>query len=68
MVVISSRLQDVLGRLQGKFAGKTEDAYRDRDAADLNGNQAAQTYAEGEAHAYGEAAESVREAQDDAAG
>jgi hypothetical protein len=59
-------LQKVLGRLQQKLAGKAETAYGDRDAADETGRRDAQVYAAGEAHAYGEAADAVRDAQDEA--
>jgi hypothetical protein len=67
VALIPSKLQGVLGRLYGALAGKAEDAYRTRDTADSEGDSEAQIYAAGQAQAYGEAAQSVREAQDDAA-
>ena len=63
---ILTRLQKVLANLRGKLVGKTEKAYRDRDEADKNNEHHAQTYAAGEAHAYGQAEQAVREAQDEA--
>jgi hypothetical protein len=67
MALIPSRLQGVLGRLYGGLAARAEDAYRSRDAADAEGDSEAQTYAAGQAQAYGQAAQSVRDAQDEAA-
>jgi hypothetical protein len=58
-------LHKVLDRLRRKLAGKAETAYSDRDAADETGRRDAQVYAAGEAHAYGEAVEAVRDAQDE---
>jgi hypothetical protein len=63
---ITSSLKGVLGRLQQKLAGKAETAYTDRDAADVSGEHDAQVFAAGEAHAYGHAADAVRDAQDEA--
>jgi hypothetical protein len=67
VALIPSKLQRVLGRLYGGLAGRAEDAYATRDAADAEGDSEAQTYAAGQASAYGQAAQSVREAQDEAA-
>jgi hypothetical protein len=67
VALIPSRLQGVLGRLYGALADRAEDAYRTRDEADVEGDSEAQTYAAGQAQAYGQAAQSVRDAQDDAA-
>ena len=67
MALIPSKLQRVLARLYGGLAGRAEDAYRTRDAAEDEGNSEAQAYAAGQARAYGEAAQSVRDAQDEAA-
>jgi hypothetical protein len=59
------RLQALLIALQGKLNEKAEDAYRDRDAANALGHAHAQSYASGLAHAYGDAADAVREAQEE---
>ena len=66
MALIPTRLQKVLARLQSKLGSKAEDAYRDRDEASMRNEHDAHTYAAGEAHAYGEAVEDVRDAQDEA--
>jgi hypothetical protein len=63
---ITTSLQKVLSRLRQKLVGKAETAYSDRDAADETGRRDAQVYAAGEAHAYGDAADTVRDAQDEA--
>jgi hypothetical protein len=66
VALLPTKLQAALGRLQSRLAGRAVDAYRVRDAADAEGNSEAQTYAAGQAQAYGQAAESVREEQDEA--
>lgn len=63
---IPTTLQRVLGILRAKLSGQTEDAYRERDAAEGRGDFNALSYAAGEAHAYGKAEDSVRNAQRDA--
>jgi hypothetical protein len=66
MALLPNKLQQVLAALQEKLGGKTEDAYRERDEADSRNKPEARAYAAGEAHAYGQAAEAVRDAQTEA--
>jgi hypothetical protein len=55
-------LRETLRKLRASLSGKAEDAYRDRDAARSRSNE--ESFAAGEAHAYGDASDQVREAQD----
>jgi hypothetical protein len=55
-----NRLKTVLERLQGRFNRKAEEAYDERDAATDPGKE---SYAAGEAHAFGVAADDVRAAE-----
>jgi len=66
MALIPTQLQRVLAGLQNALSGKTEDAYRARDAAEERRDPEGQTYAAGEAHGYADSAQSVRDAQDEA--
>ncbi|MDX6580876.1 MAG: hypothetical protein QOI10_60 [Solirubrobacterales bacterium] len=56
------RVTETLSRLRRSLSRKAEDAYTARDAAQT---AHAATYADGEAHAYGVAANEVREAEED---
>jgi hypothetical protein len=51
-----------LRRLRNSLSGKAEQAYKDRDAAEGSTEEA---YADGEAHAYGDASDEVRKAETD---
>lgn len=57
------QLNETLARLRRSLSGKAEDAYGDRDAA--GGDLRREAYASGEAHAYGVAADEVRQAEDE---
>jgi hypothetical protein len=67
VALLPTKLQNALAALLEKLSGKTEDAYRNRDAANASGDHHAQDYAAGEAHAFAESTEAVRDAQDEAA-
>jgi hypothetical protein len=54
------RLKAALKRLRGSLMRRTEDAYTVRDQAATSHDE---TYADGEAHAYGVAADAVRDEQ-----
>jgi len=56
------QLKEILAKLRRSLSGKAEDAYDDRDAA--GGDSRREAYASGEAHAYGVAADEVRQAED----
>lgn len=56
------QIRRVLGRLSRSFESKAERAYRVRDQSSPGSHREA--FAEGEAHAYGLAAEEAREAAD----
>ncbi len=64
--LIPTSLQKVLAGLRSNLSSKAEDAHRDRDEADRRNKHEDKTYAAGEAHAYGEAEEVVRDAQREA--
>jgi hypothetical protein len=66
-MLITSKLYKALAGLHTKFTGQAEDAYVARDAANQSSQYEAESYAAGEAHAYGQAAESIRAAQNEAA-
>jgi hypothetical protein len=57
------RLKQTLRRLRGSFSDKAEDAYAERDAAPSTSH--AESFADGKAHAYGEASDDVRKAESD---
>ena len=57
------QLKRVLSRLQATVGARSEKAYLDRDAK--GASRDAQSYAAGEAHAYGEAENDIRTAQRD---
>lgn len=59
--MIADRLKKTLQRLRAVLSGKAEEAYRERD--DAKEQSDAETYAAGEAHAYGIASDEVRKAQ-----
>ena len=56
-------LISTLRRLRGRLAGKAEEAYEKRDSAESDSRE--ESYAAGEAHAYGVAADEVRKEQQD---
>jgi len=58
------RLRQVLDGLRGRLSRRTEDAYKTRDLAEPGSVD--ETYARGQADAYGNAEDTVREAQDEA--
>jgi hypothetical protein len=60
---VLGQLNKTLDRLRKTLWARTEQAYVDRDAK--GANDQAQSYASGEAHAYGVAEEDVRDAQRD---
>lgn len=51
----------VLARLRGRFDKDAEQAYAERDAADPDSY--GEAFADGKAHAYGQASDEIREAQ-----
>jgi len=59
---VINELREKLHGLRGRFARSAESAYKDRDEADSHSN--AESFAAGEAHAYGVAADAVREEQE----
>ena len=58
-------LESVLGRLRGSFFNKAEEKFEERDAAKADSH--ASTFAAGEAHAYGRAADEVKNAEEEEA-
>jgi hypothetical protein len=63
---VLNQLRVTLRRLRETLSGKAEQAYRDRDAANLSTKDSAKqdsAYAAGEGHAYGVAEEEIREAE-----
>jgi hypothetical protein len=60
---MDSWLKGLLGKLRSRLSDKAHSAYEDRDAADTPQEEA---YAAGEAHAFGVAADEVRDAEDKA--
>ena len=59
---VRKQLSGVLERLRGLLGDRTEQAYAERDAQGAT-NPQGNSYAAGEAHAYGVAEEDVRDAQ-----
>lgn len=64
MVEVLDSVKEVLGRLRRSLSAKAETAYGDRDAAGEDSEK--ESYASGEAHAYGAAADEVRDAENKA--
>lgn len=58
------RLRQILGGLQGRLSRRAEDAYKARDQATDGSFEEA--YAQGQAQAYGESADAIRDAQAEA--
>lgn len=60
--MLTTRVRDTMSRLQGLFSGKAERAYKRRDKAEPESH--IESFADGEAHAYGVASDDVREARE----
>jgi hypothetical protein len=58
---VPGRLKSILDRLRHSFSDHAEDSYRARDQA-IDDSEA-ETFAKGEAHAYGVASDEVRSAE-----
>ena len=56
-------VKNTLRRLREVFSGRAEDAYLERDTAKHDSHE--ESYAAGEAHAYGIASDDVRKAQEE---